>query len=111
DAVGLVATVRALKSNSGKFKVVAGKPLPDGLVKEDLNALAEGMPNLTRHIRNCVGFGLPVVVGINVFGTETEKELEMVRKAAMAAGAHDCVISEVFAKGGEGGAAFAKALV
>src|SRR5690606_27704049 len=61
DAVGLVATVRALKSNSGKFKVVAGRPLPDGLVKEDLNALAEGMPNLTRHIRNCVGFGLPVV--------------------------------------------------
>lgn len=111
DAVGLVATVRALKSNSGKFKVVAGKPLPEGLVKEDLNALAEGMPNLTRHIRNCVGFGLPVVVGINVFGTETEKELEMVRKAALAAGAHDCVISEVFAKGGEGGAAFAKALV
>jgi len=111
DAVGLVATVRALKSNSGKFKVVAGKPLPEGLVKEDLNALAEGMPNLTRHIRNCVGFGLPVVVGINVFGTETEKELEMVRKAAMAAGAHDCVISEVFAKGGEGGAAFASALV
>lgn len=111
DAVGLVATVRALKNQSGNFKVKPGKPLPEGLVKEDLKSLEAGMPNLTRHVRNCVGFGLPVVVAINVFGTETEKELEMVRKAAMAAGAHDCVISEVFAKGGEGGAAFARALV
>jgi formate--tetrahydrofolate ligase len=111
DAVGLVATVRALKNQSGNFKVKPGKPLPDGLVKEDLKSLEKGMPNLTRHIRNCVGFGVPVVVAINAFGTETEKELEMVRKAALAAGAHDCVISEVFAKGGEGGAAFASALV
>ncbi|MCC6464716.1 MAG: formate--tetrahydrofolate ligase [Planctomycetes bacterium] len=111
DAVGLVATVRALKNHSGKFKVVAGKPLPEGLVKEDLGALDAGMPNLTRHIKNVLGFGVPVVVGINVFGTESAAELEMVKKAAKDAGALDCVISEVYAKGGEGGAAFAKALV
>lgn len=111
DAVGLVATVRALKSNSGKFKVVAGKPLPDGLVKEDLDALRAGMPNLVRHIKNMKAFGLPVVVGINSFGTESPAEIEMVKKAAREAGASDCVISEVFAKGGEGGAEFAKALV
>ncbi|MBX3472831.1 MAG: formate--tetrahydrofolate ligase [Planctomycetes bacterium] len=111
DAVGLVATVRALKSNSGKFKVVAGKPLPDGLVKEDLDALRAGMPNLTRHIKNMKAFGLPVVVGINSFGTESPAEIEMVKKAAREAGASDCVISEVFAKGGQGGAEFAKALV
>ncbi|MBE7491961.1 MAG: formate--tetrahydrofolate ligase [Planctomycetes bacterium] len=111
DAVGLVATVRALKSNSGKFKVVAGKPLPDGLVKEDLDALRAGLPNLTRHVRNMRGFGLPVVVAINVFGTESPAEIEMVKKAAREAGASDCVISEVFAKGGEGGAEFARALV
>jgi formyltetrahydrofolate synthetase len=111
DAVGLVATVRALKNQSGNFKVKPGKPLPAGLVKEDLASLEKGMPNLTRHVKNCVGFGLPVVVAINVFGTETEAELEMVRKAALDAGATDCVLSEVFAKGGEGGAAFADALV
>jgi formyltetrahydrofolate synthetase len=111
NAVGLVATVRALKNQSGNFKVKPGKPLPDGLVKEDLKSLEAGMPNLTRHIKNCVGFGVPVVVAINSFGVETEKEIEMVRKAALAAGAQDCVISEVYAKGGEGGAAFAKALV
>jgi formate--tetrahydrofolate ligase len=111
NAVGLVATVRALKNQSGNFKVKPGKPLPDGLVKEDLKSLEAGMPNLTRHVRNCVGFGVPVVVAINSFGVETEKEFEMVRKAALAAGAHDCVISEVYAKGGEGGAAFARALV
>jgi formate--tetrahydrofolate ligase len=111
DAVGLVATVRALKNQSGNFKVKPGKPLPEGLVKEDLDSLQKGMPNLTRHVKNCVDFGLPVVVAINVFGTETEAELEMVRKAALEAGATDCVISEVFAKGGEGGAAFAEALV
>ncbi len=111
DAVGLVATVRALKSNSGKFKVVAGKPLPDGLVKEDLDALRAGMPNLVRHIKNMKAFGLPVVVGINSFGTESPAEIEMVKKAAREAGASDCVLSEVFSRGGEGGAEFAKALV
>jgi formate--tetrahydrofolate ligase len=111
DAVGLVATIRALKNQSGNFKVKPGKPLPEGLVKEDLKSLEAGLPNLTRHIRNCVNFGLPVVVAINAFGSESEREIEMVRKAAREAGAFDCVISEVFAKGGEGGAAFAEALV
>ena len=111
NAVGLVATVRALKNQSGNFKVKPGKPLPEGLVQEDLESLEKGMPNLTRHVQNCVRMGVPVVVAINVFGNETENELEMVRKAAKEAGAFDCVISEVFAKGGEGGAAFAEALV
>lgn len=111
NAVGLVATVRALKNQSGNFKVKPGKPLPEGLVKEDLESLEKGMPNLTRHVQNCVRMGVPVVVAINVFGNETENELEMVRKAAKEAGAFDCVISEVFAKGAEGGAVFAEALV
>ncbi|MBP9890400.1 MAG: formate--tetrahydrofolate ligase [Planctomycetes bacterium] len=111
DAAGLVATIRALKSQSGNFKIVPGKPLPEGIVKEDLKSLEAGIPNLTRHIKNVLSFGVPVVVAINVFGTESEKEIEMVRKASLAAGASDCVLSEVFAKGGEGGAAFAKALV
>ena len=111
DAAGLVATIRALKSQSGNFKIVPGKPLPDGIVKEDLKSLEAGIPNLTRHIKNTLSFGVPVVVAINVFGSESEKEIEMVRKASLAAGASDCVLSEVFAKGGEGGAAFAKALV
>ncbi|MDC1142042.1 formate--tetrahydrofolate ligase [Planctomycetota bacterium] len=111
DAVGLVATIRALKNQSGNFKVKPGKPLPEGLVTEDLASLEKGMPNLTKHIQNCVGMGVPVVVAINVFGSETEAELEMVRKASLEAGAVSVCISEVFAKGGEGGADFAQQLV
>ncbi|MCC6572359.1 MAG: formate--tetrahydrofolate ligase [Planctomycetes bacterium] len=111
DAAGLVATIRALKSQSGNFKIIPGKPLPDGLVKEDLKSLEAGIPNLTRHIKNTLSFGVPVVVAINVFGSESPAEIEFVRKAALAAGASDCVKSEVFARGGEGGADFARALV
>jgi formate--tetrahydrofolate ligase len=111
DAAGLVATVRALKMQSGKHKITPGKPLPPALVEENLSDLAAGLPNLERHIRNVRAFGIPVVVGINRFPTDSEKEYDLIRKASMAAGASDCVVSEVFARGGEGGAAFARALV
>lgn len=111
DAVGLVATVRALKSQSGKFKIIPGKPLPEGIVKENLEALKAGLPNLERHIKNCLKFGIPVVVAINAFPTDTPAENAMIKEAALAAGAVDCVISEVFAKGGEGGKDFANALI
>jgi len=111
DAAGLVATVRALKMQSGKFKIVPGKPLPDGLVKEDLEALKSGLPNLERHIKNVLKFGVPVVVAINQFPTDTPAEYALIKQAALAAGASDCVVSAVFAKGGEGGADFARALV
>ncbi|MCK6440087.1 MAG: formate--tetrahydrofolate ligase [Planctomycetes bacterium] len=111
DAAGLVATVRALKSQSGKFKITPGKPLPPELTREDLTSLEAGLPNLTRHIKNVVQFGVPVVVAINAFPTDSEKEYALIKKASLEAGAVDCVISRVFADGGAGGADFAKALV
>lgn len=111
DAVCMVATVRALKMHSGAFKVVAGKPLDRGLVEENIDALRRGMCNLEKQIENARLFGVPVVVAINRFVTDTEKELELVRERALAAGAEDAVVAEVHARGGEGGAALAEAVV
>lgn len=110
DCVVLVATVRALKMHSGKFKVVPGKPLPEEIIKENIPALEQGICNLEAHIRNVKLFGVPVVVAINRFTTDTDKELEFIRKRAVAAGADAAVPNDVWAKGGEGGIELAKAV-
>ncbi len=102
DAVVLVATVRALKYNGGVAK-------PD-LQKEDVEALKRGAVNLEAHIDNLQKFGVPVVVAINRFGTDTDAELDAVRAICEAKGA-DFALSEVFAKGGEGGVALAEKVV
>lgn len=109
DAAVVVATVRALKSHSGKFKIVPGKPLDPGLTSEDLDALACGLPNLAKHIEIVRAHGVPVVVAVNAFPTDTPAELEAVRQASIAAGADDAVISNVWAEGGAGGEALARA--
>ena len=111
DAVVLVATVRALKMHSGKFKVVAGNPLDKGLISENIEALREGCPNLEKQIENIKVFGLPCVVAINRFLTDTKKEIELIKKIALKAGAEDVALSEVWAKGGRGAVALAKAVV
>ncbi|NQU94725.1 MAG: formate--tetrahydrofolate ligase [Candidatus Omnitrophica bacterium] len=111
DCVVMVATVRALKMHSGKFKVVAGKPLDPKLLEEDLESLAEGCVNLEKHIENMKLFGIPVVVAVNKFTTDTKKEIDLIRKKAIAAGAEDAVLSEVWAEGGKGGTEVAKAVV
>jgi formate--tetrahydrofolate ligase len=111
DAALLVATVRALKMHSGRFEIVAGKPLPDGLQKEDLDALAAGIGNLQKQIENVKLFGIPVVVAINKFPTDTEAEIEFVKQAALAAGASAAHTSTLFADGGKGGEDLAHALV
>ena len=110
DAALLVCTVRALKSHSGRYKVVPGRALPQGLLEEDLEALAEGMPNLEKQIENIKAHGIPVVVAINRFPDDTDAEHEAIKAAAMAAGAHGCEVSDVFAKGGEGGLEIARAI-
>lgn len=103
DAAVIVATVRALKYNGGKPK--------DELGNEDLDALARGIPNLLRHIENMHDvFGLPCVVAINVFPTDTEAELSLVQQACENIGVH-VVRSEVWAKGGEGGLELADEVV
>jgi formate--tetrahydrofolate ligase len=110
DAAVLVCTVRALKMHSGKFKIVPGRPLDPGLLAEDPEALREGLPNLEKQIENVAAHGVPVVVAINRFPHDTEKEHEIIRAAALAAGAHGCEVSDVFARGGEGGLELAAAV-
>ncbi|MFN6196677.1 MAG: formate--tetrahydrofolate ligase [Planctomycetota bacterium] len=111
DAALLVATVRALKMHSGRFTIVAGKPLPEGLKQEDLDALQAGIGNLQKQIENVRLFGIPVVVAVNRFPGDTDAEIEFVRTAALEAGASAAHVSTLFADGGKGGEDLAHALV
>ncbi|MBM4464644.1 MAG: formate--tetrahydrofolate ligase [Chloroflexi bacterium] len=111
NCVIIVATVRALKMHGGGPKVVAGKPLSKAYTEENLELLEKGLPNLLQHIENALKFGVPVVVAINRFTTDTDAEIELIRRRAQETGAEDAVVSEVWAKGGEGGAALAEAVV
>jgi formate--tetrahydrofolate ligase len=111
DCVVLVATVRALKMHSGRFKVVAGKPLDPALLKEDTKAVADGCANLEKHVENVRMHGLPCVVAINQFTDDTEKEFEVIAEKAKAAGAAAVVRSRVWAEGGKGGTDLAQAVV
>ncbi|TET52486.1 MAG: formate--tetrahydrofolate ligase [Anaerolineales bacterium] len=110
DCVVLVATIRALKMHGGGPRVVAGKPLDKAYREENLELLEKGLPNLLQHIENAVKFGVPVVVAINRFTPDTDAEIELVRKRAKETGAEDVALSEVWAKGGEGGAELAEAV-
>jgi formate--tetrahydrofolate ligase len=111
NCVVLVASIRALKMHGGVGRIVAGRPLPKKLVTENLPALEKGCENLVRHIQNARLFGIPVVVAVNRFTADTGAEIELVRQKAREAGAEDAVPSEVWARGGEGGAALAEAVV
>ncbi len=110
NCVVVVATVRALKMHSGRFTVVAGRPLDPALIREDLDSLSKGIENLEAHIENLKNFGVPIVVAVNKFVTDTEKEINLIRERAVTAGAEDAVKSEVWAKGGEGGKELAGAV-
>lgn len=110
DCAVLVATVRGLKVHSGAYLVKQGSPLPVELGQENLETLAQGCANLDAQIANVRAFGIPVVVAINRFHTDSERELALIRERALAAGAEDACISEVFAKGGAGGRALAEAV-
>jgi methylenetetrahydrofolate dehydrogenase (NADP+)/methenyltetrahydrofolate cyclohydrolase/formyltetrahydrofolate synthetase/formate--tetrahydrofolate ligase len=110
NCVVLVATIRALKMHGGGPKVVAGQPLDKAYRSENLSLLEKGLANLRKHIGNARRFGIPVVVAINRFTDDTQAEIEMVREVACQAGAEEAVESEVWAMGGEGGAALAEAV-
>lgn len=111
DAAVMVATIRALKAHSGRYKIVAGRPLDPGLLEENLEALNEGMPNLIKQIENVKRLGLPVVVAINLFPNDTPAEIDAVRQAALQAGAEDAVETRVFSDGGRGGVDLARAVM
>jgi formyltetrahydrofolate synthetase len=111
NCVVLVATVRALKMHGGGPKVVAGKPLAPEYTDENLDLLAKGLANLTAHIRNAKRFGVPVVVAINRFTADTDAEIDLIRKAALAVGAEDAVASTHWSDGGAGAVALAEAVM
>ncbi len=103
DAVVIVATVRALKYNGGVSK--------EDLSKENLDALKKGLPNLLKHVENITKkYKIPAVVAINKFPTDTENELKLVQEECNNLGVN-AVLSEVWAKGGEGGLELAKEVV
>jgi formyltetrahydrofolate synthetase len=112
DVVVLVATVRALKMHGGGPKVVAGKPLDQAYTNENLPLLKEGLANLLAHISIARKYGIPVVVAVNSFATDTEAELNLVREAAIEqGGASAAVVSRHWELGGEGARELAEAVV
>jgi formyltetrahydrofolate synthetase len=111
SVVVLVATVRALKMHGGGPKVVAGKPLDSAYTDENLDLLRAGLGNLQHHIRNARRFGIPVVVAVNSFATDTLAEVELVRQAALEAGAEDAAVSTHWMDGGAGAVKLAEAVV
>lgn len=111
QVVVLVATVRALKMHGGGPKVVAGKPLAAEYTDENLPLLRLGLPNMARHIKNALKYGVNVVVAVNSFSTDTPAEVEIVRQAALEAGAMDAIVSTHWADGGAGAIKLAEAVI
>ena len=112
SAAVIVASVRALKLHGGAFDFKPGsRPPREEIERENVEAVIAGAANLAKQIENLKLFGLPVVVAINRFGTDTEAELAAVLEAAHEAGANAAPVSDVWASGGEGGAELAEAVV
>ena len=109
--VVMVATVRALKMHGGGPKVVAGKPLAAEYTEENLELLQKGVANLERHIQNAHKFGVKVIVAINSFATDTDAEVELIRKSALEFGAMDAIKCTHWADGGAGTKKLAEAVV
>ena len=112
NAVVLVATVRALKMHGGGPKVTAGTPLAPEYTEENLDLVRAGAENLLAHCRIAAKFGIPVVVAINRFPTDTQAELDLVQKIAREEGkVSDAVICDHYAKGGAGALELGKAVM
>ena len=111
QVVVLVATVRALKMHGGGPKVVAGKPLAAQYTDENIDLVRKGLPNMERHIKNALKYGVNVVVAINSFKDDKPAEVELVRKAALDAGAMEAVVSTHWMDGGEGAVKLAEAVI
>ena len=112
DVVVLVVTVRALKMHGGGPKVTAGAPLAPEYIDENLELLEKGAGNMLAHASIAQKFGIPVVVAVNRFPTDTDAELELVRKIASGhPGIVDAVVADHFSQGGAGAIALAEAVV
>ncbi|KAK5007299.1 tetrahydrofolate synthase, partial [Cryomyces antarcticus] len=111
DVVVIVATVRALKVHGGGPEISAGAQLPEVYRTENVEILRKGCVNLKKHIQNAKHFGVPVVVAINKFETDTEAEVEALREEAIAAGAEDAIAANHWAEGGKGAIDLAKGVM
>ena len=113
DCIVMNVTIRSMKLHGGAFGSRGGyRPSKEELETENIEAVATGAAtNLDRHIRNMAGFGVPVIVSINKFISDTDGEIKALSDAAHASGAKAVTITEVHAKGGEGGEDLAKAVV
>ncbi|QIQ20292.1 formate--tetrahydrofolate ligase [Zophobihabitans entericus] len=111
SCIVIVATIRSLKSNSGKFNIKPGQPLPKEVTESNVELLSIGCANLGWHINNAKGYGLPVIVAINRFPYDNQEELDFLQQYALKQGAFACEVSEAFAKGGEGTAKLSQHIV
>lgn len=111
DVVVIVATVRALKVHGGGPHISAGAPLDPVYKEENTELVRAGCSNLKKHIENAKLFGVPVVVAINKFATDTDAEIATVREEAIAAGAEDAILSDHWSQGGLGAVDLAKGII
>ncbi|ORZ31660.1 formate--tetrahydrofolate ligase-domain-containing protein [Catenaria anguillulae PL171] len=111
NAVVLTTTVRALKMHGGGPAVVPGKPIPEEYRTENLGLVKAGVCNMQKHIANTRKYGVPVVVAINQFATDTPAEVALVAEAAKLAGAFDAIACTHWAEGGLGAVKLAEAVV
>ncbi|MDD3628536.1 MAG: formate--tetrahydrofolate ligase [Actinomycetota bacterium] len=112
DAVVIVATIRALKMHGGVFEFIPGKGVDRELMtRPDVEGVIRGCANLEKMIENMKLFGVPVVVAINRFDTDSKEEIDAVRERSLAAGAEDAVESDVWLNGGNGGLELAEAVM
>jgi formate--tetrahydrofolate ligase len=111
SAAVVVATLRALKLQGGGGPVKSGAPLPETLTGPNEEALAKGFANLEQHIVNVRAYGIPVVVAVNAFTSDSTAELEWVRKQSCKVGAFDAAIATHWADGGKGAEQLADAVL
>ncbi|KAI9684504.1 MAG: tetrahydrofolate synthase [Trizodia sp. TS-e1964] len=111
DVVVIVATVRALKAHGGGPEITPGAALPAAYRTEDVELLRRGCVNLKKQISNAKQYGVPVVVAINKFDTDTDAEVAVIRDEALAAGAEDAIPANHWAEGGRGAVELARGVI
>jgi formate--tetrahydrofolate ligase len=112
DCAVIVASIRAIKMHGGAYTIIPGRKLDNDVMnREDLSAVERGCMNLARHIANVRQHGVPAIVAINRFTTDTDAEIALVEKLALQAGAQAVVTSEAWSRGGDGCTDLARAVV
>ncbi|RPA78597.1 FTHFS-domain-containing protein [Ascobolus immersus RN42] len=111
DVVVIVATVRALKVHGGGPDISPGAPLAEEYRTENVELLRKGCVNLAKHIANAKSYGVPVIVAVNKFETDTDAEIQCIREEAVKAGAEDAIMANHWAEGGKGAIDLAKGII